>query len=223
MFLEVEDVLTAAEVAQLRALAAKAKFVDGRISSPNSPVKDNLQIDHADQAYQQSSQLMAQALMRSEAFRNFAFPALMAPPLLARYEPGMKYGAHSDSAFIQLGQRQLRSDLSCTIFLGEPESYEGGALSVRLGARAVQFKLKPGAAVVYPSTTLHEVTPVTSGQRLVGITFIESQIADPTYRELLYELDEVAALEGNNMSWENRVRLQYVRTNLRRIWSSSAR
>src|SRR3954468_14348180 len=146
---------------------------------------------------------MAQALMRSEAFRNFAFPSLMAPPLLARYEPGMKYGQHSDAAFIQLGNRELRSDLSCTIFLSEPDSYEGGALAVRLGTRKVEFKLKPGSAVVYPSTTLHEVLPVTTGQRLVGITFLQSQIPDPELRELLYELDEVAALEGNAMSWEN--------------------
>lgn len=220
MFLEIPDVLTPAEVVQLRDLAARAKFVDGRISSPHSTVKDNLQLDHADQAYAASSKLLAAALQRSESFRNFAFPSLMAPPLLARYEPGMKYGPHADSAFIPLAQRQLRSDLSCTIFLSDPGDYEGGALSVRLGTRHVEFKLKPGAAIVYPSTTLHEVTPVTSGQRLVGLTFIESQIADPALRELLYELDEVAALEGGGMSLKNRTRLQYVRTNLRRIWSA---
>ena len=221
MFLEIADVLTPDEVAQLRAWAGKARFVDGRISSPHSTVKDNLQVDHADEVYNQSSRLMAQALQRSEQFRNFAFPNLMAPPLLARYEPGMKYGVHSDSAVIQLGQRQLRSDVSCTIFLNEPEAYEGGALAVWLGDRKVEFKLAPGSAVIYPSTTLHEVTPVTAGERLVGITFIESQIADPALRELLYQLDEVAALEGNNMSDQNRVRLQHVRTNLRRMWSVS--
>lgn len=221
MFLEIDDVLTPEEVAELRAMAANARFVDGRISSPHSIVKDNLQLDHGDDAYAASSRLVAAALQRNDAFRNFAFPALMAPPLLARYTPGMRYGAHSDAAFMQLGQRMLRSDLSCTVFLAEPDSYEGGALSVRLGTKAVEFKLKPGAAVVYPSTTLHEVVPVTAGERLVAITFIESQIADPALRELLYELDEVAALEGDNMSWDNRTRLQYVRTNLRRIWSGS--
>jgi PKHD-type hydroxylase len=221
MFLEIDDVLTPEEVSQLRAMAETARFVDGRISSPHSTVKDNLQLDHADAAYQASSRLLAEALMRNEPFRNFAFPSLMAPPLLARYEPGMKYGLHSDSAIIQLGQRQLRSDLSCTVFLSEPDSYEGGALSIRLGMRDIAFRLKPGAAVVYPSTTLHEVTPVTWGQRLVGITFIESQIPDNVLRELLYELDEVAALEGLNMTEENRVRLQHVRTNLRRMWSVS--
>ena len=221
MFLEIDDVLTADEIAQLRAMAAGARFVDGRISSPHSTVKDNRQIDHGDNAYAASSRLMAEALMRNEPFRDFAFPALMAPPLLARYEPGMKYGAHSDSAMIQLGQRQLRSDLSCTLFLNEPEDYEGGALSIHLGMRRVEFKLKPGTAVVYPSTTLHEVTPVTRGERLVGITFIESQIADNVLRELLYDLDEVAATEGLAMSPEGRVRLQHVRTNLRRLWSVS--
>jgi len=221
MFLEIPDVLTTDEVAQLRSLAAGAKFVDGRLSSPHSTVKDNLQIDHGDDAYAASSRMMAQALQRSEAFRNFAFPALMAPPLLSRYEPGMKYGVHSDSAIIQLGQRSLRSDLSCTIFLNEPDTYEGGALAVWLGDRRVEFKLKPGCAVVYPSTTLHEVTPVTAGQRLAGFTFIESQIPDNVLRELLYQLDEVAALEGNTMQPENRVLLQHVRTNLRRMWSSS--
>jgi PKHD-type hydroxylase len=184
-------------------------------------VKDNLQVDHGDEAYLASSRLMAEALMRNEPFRNFAFPNLMAPPLLARYEYGMKYGVHSDSALIQLGQRQLRSDLSCTLFLNPPDSYEGGALTIHLGDRRVEFKLQPGAAVVYPSTTLHEVTPVTAGQRLVGITFIESQIADWTLRELLYDLDEVAATEGLQMSPEGRVRLQHVRTNLRRMWSVS--
>lgn len=221
MFLEIADVLTPDEVAQLRTIAAKARFVDGRISSPHSTVKDNLQIDHGDEAYQASSQMMAAALQRSEAFRNFAFPALMAPPLLARYQPGMKYGVHSDSAIIQLGARALRSDVSCTVFLNDPEAYEGGALAVWLGDRKVEFKLRPGSAVVYPSTTLHEVTPVTAGERLVGITFIESQIPDHTLRELLYQLDEVAALEGQNMSPENRVLLQHVRTNLRRMWTFS--
>lgn len=221
MFLEIPDILTPDELGELRALALKARFVDGRISSPHSQVKDNLQIDHADEAYQASSRLMAAALQRSEPFRNFAFPALMAPPLLARYEPGMRYGVHSDSAVMQLGARTLRSDLSCTIFLNDPEAYEGGGLAVWLGERKLEFKLPPGAAVVYPSTTLHEVTPVTRGERLVGITFIESQIPDGALRELLFQLDEVAALEGAGMAAANRIRLQHVRENLRRMWSVS--
>lgn len=221
MFQEIADVLTAEECQRLRDIAQAARFVDGRISSPHSQVKDNLQIDSGGEAYAESSRLVAAALQRNEDFRNFAYPRLMAPPLLARYEPAMKYGLHSDAPFMQVGARPLRSDLSCTVFLNDPASYDGGELAILLGTRQVTFKPAAGCAVVYPSTTLHEVLPVTRGERLVAITFIESQIADPVFRELLFQLDEVAALEGLNMSWENRTRLQYVRANLRRIWGEA--
>jgi PKHD-type hydroxylase len=221
MFQEIADILTAQECQRLREVAKTARFADGRISSPHSRVKDNLQIDHGDEAYAESSRMVAAALQRSEAFRNFAYPRIMAPPLLARYEPAMKYGLHSDSPFMQVGNRPLRSDLSCTVFISEPDTYEGGELAIQLGTRQVAFKGAAGSAVLYPSTTLHEVRPVTAGERLVAITFIESQIPDPAYRELLFQLDEVAALEGLNMSWENRTRLQYVRANLRRIWGEA--
>ncbi|HEV2363029.1 MAG TPA: Fe2+-dependent dioxygenase [Caulobacteraceae bacterium] len=221
MFLEIPDVLTAPEIERLRVLAKVGRFVDGRLSSPHSTVKNNLQVDHADPAYSESSKLMAGALQRSEAFRNFAFPRIMAPPMLAKYVPGMAYGAHSDAAFIPLGARPLRSDVSCTVWIADPQTYDGGELSVQLGAAAVAFKGAPGSAIVYPSHFLHEVKPVTRGERLVGITFIESAIPVAAHRELLYHLDEVAALEGFNISPENRTRLQFVRNNLRRMWGEA--
>jgi PKHD-type hydroxylase len=162
---------------------------------------------------------MAEALHRNEAFRNFAMPRIQAPPMLAKYVPGMSYGLHSDAAILPLAGRPLRSDLSCTLFLTEPGAYEGGELSVQLGDRPLAFKGAPGSAIIYPSHTLHEVKPVTAGERLVGLTFIESNVRDPMQRELIYQLDEIAALEGLTMRWENRTRLQYVRNNLRRLWS----
>jgi PKHD-type hydroxylase len=111
--------------------------------------------------------------------------------------------------FINVGQSVLRSDISCTIYLSDPESYEGGELTIHLGNRTVAVKLAAGSAVLYPSTTLHEVKPVISGERLVAITFIESQIMDEQKRFLLYQLNEVAALEGYNISWDNRVMLHH--------------
>jgi PKHD-type hydroxylase len=120
-----------------------------------------------------------------------------------------------------LGARPLRSDLSCTLFIAPPETYGGGELRVHLGTRPVEFKGAAGSAIVYPSNTLHEVKPVSAGERLVGLTFIESMIPDPAHRDLLHQLDELAALEGFNISWENRTRLQYVRNNLRRMWGES--
>lgn len=216
MFKEI-DLLTPAEVQELRRIAAQAQFVDGRITNPNSTVKNNLQL-HEPQAYQRSSQLVMQAFQRHEDFGNFVFPLQIAPPLMARYHPGMRYGAHPDNAYLGLATGLIRSDLSCTVFINDPVSYEGGALAIRLGSRTLRFKGEAGTAIVYPSDSLHEVEEVTAGERLVAITFIQSRIKDPWQRYMLYELNEVAALEGLKMEADNWARLQLVQQNLLRYW-----
>jgi PKHD-type hydroxylase len=210
--------LTDAEIAECRKIAASAQFVHGRISNPHNTAKQNEQL-HEPQAYQRSSQLLLQAFTRNEEFRNFAFPVMIAPPMITRYQPGMKYGAHADSAFIPLPSGALRSDLSCTVFLNEPESYEGGSLHIELGDAEMQFKLPPGYAIIYPSDTLHQVDPVTKGERLVAITFIQSRISDPFRRNLLFNLNEVAALEGLQMQPENYSRMQLIQNQLLRYWA----
>lgn len=220
IFTEIENILTAPELTKLREIAQGADFVDGRISNPHNTTKKNLQIDHTSKPYQESTQILGQALMRSEEFRNFAFVKRMAPPLLCRYEPGMEYGKHPDAAYLPMAPTPLRSDISCTIFLADPSTYEGGELTIHLGSKPVTVKGAAGAAVVYPSTTIHQVRPVTSGVRLVAITFVESQIIDENKRHLLYTLNEVAALEGYNIAWENRVQLEHVRHSLHRMWSN---
>jgi len=212
------ELLNPQEIDECRKIAAAAPFVHGRITNPHNTAKDNEQL-HEQQAYQKSSQMLLQAFGRSPEFAEFAFPVLIAPPLITRYKPGMKYGAHADAAFLQLPGQTIRSDLSCTIFLNEPESYAGGALHVRIGDGDLHFKLKPGEAVIYPSDTLHEVEPVTKGERLVAITFIQSRVPDPFRRNLLFDLNEVAALEGNNMDSQNFSRLQLVQQNLLRYWA----
>ncbi|MDZ4868445.1 MAG: Fe2+-dependent dioxygenase [Alphaproteobacteria bacterium] len=221
MFLEIKDLLTPAEVARLLTLSRELHFVDGRATNPANQTKQNLQADQADPKYAESVQIANAALGRSREFIDFAMPKRVAPPLLSRYEPGMKYGAHADSAMIAVAGGRLRSDLSCTIWLASPSAYDGGELSVVLGNKTVTFKGQPGEAIVYPSTMLHEVVPVRSGQRLVMITFIESLIADQHQRAQVYELNEVAALEGLTMKWENRIRLDVVRQNLMRMWAKS--
>ena len=152
------------EIAECRKIAAETPFIDGRISNPHNKAKNNQQLHDAD-AGQRSSQLLMQAFTRSPEFREFAFPLKIAPPLMTRYQPGMSYGAHADAAFIQIGSTLIRSDLSCTVFLNGPASYEGGALHVRLGDSSLRFKLQPGEAIIYPSDTFHEVEPVTKGER----------------------------------------------------------
>ncbi|MBC2778187.1 Fe2+-dependent dioxygenase [Parasphingopyxis marina] len=217
MFKHIYGLLNGQELGELREIAAAATFVDGKISNPHSQVKHNLHLNDED-AYKRSSAIMAGALMRNEEFRGFAIPKKIAPPLITRYEPEMRYGLHPDMAFMRTHEGPIRSDLSCTIFLQDPASYEGGELHIKLGDGNLRFKGELGSAIVYPSTTLHEVEKVTRGERLVGITFIESQVVDPAKRELIYELNEVAAIEGANISTESYTRLQTVQQNLFRRW-----
>ena len=205
------------EVRTLREIAAAGKFVDGKISNPHSTIKNNLQL-HDAQAYERSSKILLDAMVSNPDFMEFSFPARIAPPLLTRYTPGMHYGLHPDAAYIPLSDGQLRTDISCTVFINDPADYDGGALHVMLGGADLRFKEAPGVAIVYPSYTLHEVEPVTRGERLVAITFIQSLIPDVQHRNLMYELNEVAALEGGNMTPENFTRLQAVQYQLLRQW-----
>ena len=212
------NLLDQAQVNELKQIANASQFVDGKISNPHSKVKNNLQL-HDVEGYKKTSAILLDALMANREFVDFAFPQKVAPPLITRYKPGMNYGLHADSAIIPLPNDPLRSDLSCTIFLSDVNDCKGGALHVTLGEASLRFKGPPGTAIVYPSSTLHEVEPVTEGERMVAITFIQSKIPDVTDRNLLYELNEVAALEGHNMSHANYTRLQAIQYNLMRKWT----
>jgi PKHD-type hydroxylase len=219
MFLQIENFLTPAEVQSVAQIAQQAKFIDGKRSNPHNIVKDNAIGDPLDPTAQKASQIALAALQRSEEARNFVFPHRIAVPTLARYAVGMKYGAHIDAAFLPTGPEPLRSDVSCTIFVSNPAEYQGGELLVHLGSEIVTIKGAAGSAVFYASTSVHQVVPVTSGERIVLITFIESQIPDQMQRDLLYSLGEVRALEGLKMEWRNRTQLEYVIANLHRMWS----
>jgi PKHD-type hydroxylase len=218
MFLQIENFLTAAELQSVSEIARQAKFIDGRRSNPHNATKDNVIGDPNDPMAQKAAQIGLAALQRSEEARNFVFPQRVAVPSLCRYDVGMKYGAHIDAAYLPVGAQPLRSDVSCTMFINSPGDYQGGELLAHLGSEIVRIKGNAGSAVFYPSTTVHQVVPVSSGERLVMITFIESQIPDQLQRDMLYALGEVRALEGLKMDWRNRTQLDYVIANLQRMW-----
>ena len=224
MFLEIKALLDPTEVARLTALASQIPFIDGRLTNQGNPTKNNVQADRdgTDGKYKESVQILSAALGRSSDFREFAFPKRLSQPLLSRYDTGMSYGAHPDSPYLPVSPSGvLRTDLSATVFIADPSSYGGGELVVHLGSRRMAFKCGAGDAVIYPSTKLHEVLPVTRGSRLVSVVFIESMIADEYRRAQIHELNEIAALEGGNMRWENRMRFEVARNNLMRMWSES--
>jgi PKHD-type hydroxylase len=219
MFLLVKNVLTPTEIDQIRQIASVVRFVDGRGSNPHNLAKNNLQMDVSQPEAQRASQIAGQAIGRNEEVKNFTFPKRIASPMLSRYEIGMTYGAHADAAYLPLPNGPMRSDVSATLFIGEPTDCEGGELVIHLGSETIKVKGDAGSMILYPSTTLHEVAPVTSGNRLSMFTFMESYIPNQIHRELLYSVNEVAALEGFNMKWENRMRLQFVSASLHRLWS----
>jgi len=219
MFLLVKNVLTGTEIGQILHLAEGLKFVDGRQSNVHNTAKKNLQIDMTQPNAVKLCQIAAAAVGRNEQIKNFAFPKRIATPLLSLYEPGMTYGAHADAPYLQLPGGPLRSDVSGTLFLEDPASYKGGELVIHLGSETIPVKGEPGSMIIYPSTTLHEVNPVTEGRRMAFFTFIESVIPDEQQRELLYLLYEVHALEGFNIQPENRTRLQFIASRLHRMWS----
>jgi len=219
MFLQIDNVLSVEELQQLAGIARQARFIDGRRSNPHNLTKVNLVADATDPAAQKAAQLTLTALQRCEPAMSFSFPLRMAVPVLCSYREGMKYGAHTDAAFLPLSSQPLRSDVSCTVFISGPDAYTGGELLIHIGSETVRIAGKAGSAIFYPSTTVHEVAPVSSGERLVMITFIESQIPDQMHRDLLYTLREIRALEGLKMDWRNQIQLENVIANLQRMWS----
>jgi len=224
MFLIVKSLLTPEEVARLEAISRDMKFVDGKLTNAGHIAKQNLQAprDPKDALYSESVAIVSGAYMRSQQFRHFAYARQTTHPLLSRYDVGMKYGRHCDSAYMPIPPATLlRTDLSSTVFISDPASYDGGELVIHLGNQAVPIKLDAGDAVVYPSTTIHEVMEVTRGSRLVSISFIESLIRDNHIRTQLYELNQVAEAEKANISWENQMRLEAAIQNLMRMWADT--
>jgi PKHD-type hydroxylase len=162
MIRHIRNVLTADELARLQSLAKVVRFVDGRMTNPDTTVKNNLQVPQNDPLATEPGVLVRDALMRHAELRAFAFPKQMARPTMVRYEPGMNYGWHVDEALFP-SNPPMRSDLSCTVFLSPREEYDGGELVIELGQQALSFKGEAGDAIMYPSTTIHQVTPVTRG------------------------------------------------------------
>ena len=147
MFLQIEDFLTAAEVQSIAEIARQIKFIDGRRTNPHNTTKNNLIADASDPLSQKAAQIALTALQRSEQASQFVFPQRVAIPTLCRYDVGMTYGAHVDTAFLPVGPQPLRCDVSCTLFISDPATYQGGELVVYVGSEAVRIKGKAGQAV----------------------------------------------------------------------------
>jgi PKHD-type hydroxylase len=186
MMLAIADVLSAADVADVRTALAGATFVDGKASAGWAArlVKSNLQASDGPEL--DRVRALVETRLRAHAVFVLATrPKSIIGPLFSRYEPGYAYGTHVDDALLG----GVRSDVSFTLFLSPPESYDGGELVIDMPAGEEAFKLAPGSVVSYPASALHRVAPVTRGERLVAAGWVRSFIRDPAKRELLFDLE----------------------------------
>lgn len=193
--LHLPGVLTPAEVSELQQRAARAPWVDGRNTAAGEArdAKRNEQIDENSEDGRAIAALAMQALSRNAMFSQAAFPARVTPPTMNRHTPGMAYGMHVDGALMG-GREPLRTDLSGTLFLSDPSDYEGGELLVDGLQGRQSAKLPAGDLVIYPATQLHAVMPVTRGVRLACVFWVQSIVADPLQRTLLFEMAQALAL-----------------------------
>lgn len=193
MLLHVPDVLTREQVARARTVLDAAEWVDGRVTAghQSARTKDNLQLPESSPAALELGGMVLAALQRSPLFISAALPLRVFPPLFNRYEGGQAFGTHVDNAIRHVpgtGQR-IRTDLSATLFLADPGEYDGGELSVEDTYGVHSVKLPAGHMVLYPSTSLHHVRPVTRGARIASFFWVQSMVRDDGERTLLFDLD----------------------------------
>lgn len=193
MLLHIPQVLTATEVAEIRQTLDTQGWVDGlRSTGPQAAnVKRNLQLDTASPVFAPLSQRIAQALQRHPLFVSAVLPNTMLPPMFNRYEGGGHYGNHVDNTIQtdRFSGQKVRTDVSTTVFLSAPDEYEGGELIVEDSFGTHEIKLDAGDAIIYPSTSLHCVEPVTSGVRVASFLWTQSLVRDAWRRSMLFELD----------------------------------
>lgn len=192
MLLHVPDILDREQLRQLRAALDAADWTDGRetVGAQGAQVKRNVQLPYASPLRQQLGETVLAALAKSPLYHAATLPLRTLPPRFNRYEGGGEYGMHVDGSVMALPDGgQLRSDISCTLFLSEPEEYDGGELIVSDTYGEHEVKLPAGDAIIYPASSLHRVQPVTRGARVAAFFWVQSLVRDDGRRRLLYELD----------------------------------
>jgi PKHD-type hydroxylase len=224
MLLPIPDVLTGEQVLRARELLDQAEWVDGRVTAghQSARAKDNMQLPEGSPAARELGATILSALEQNSLFISAALPARVFPPLFNRYQGGQAFGTHVDNAIRQVTgtPHRIRTDLSATLFLAGPEEYDGGELVVEDTYGTHNVKLPAGQLVLYPSTSLHHVRPVTRGARLASFFWIQSMVRDDGERTILFDLDvAIQRLNGEGSSRPLTVQLTGVYHNLLRRWA----
>jgi PKHD-type hydroxylase len=224
MLIQVPNVLTVEQVANARRLLNQAEWVDGRVTAghQSAQAKDNVQIPEGHPAAREVGATILSALGQNPLFITAALPLHVFPPLFNRYSGGQSFGSHVDNSIrtVPGTSHRIRTDLSATLFLSAPDEYDGGELMIEDTYGVHSVKLNAGSLVLYPSTSLHHVKPVTRGARLCSFFWLQSMVRDDGDRTLLFDLD--AAIRNLNQTQPGHpaaVSLTGVYHNLLRKWA----
>lgn len=194
MLVQIPDVLTPEEIRYCRERLARSQWVDGRVTAGDlaAKSKQNLQIPVDSAEARELGELVLTALGRNPTYHSAALPLRVLPPMFNRYDSAMTFGTHVDNAIRTVpgtGGMRIRADVSSTLFLSDPDEYEGGELVIQDLYGSHTVKLPAGHLVVYPASSLHTVTPVTKGTRWASFFWAQSMVKDDGQRRTLYELD----------------------------------
>lgn len=227
MLLHVPNVLTAEQVAECRRQLDAADWVDGRVTAghQSAKAKANAQLPEDSPVARQLGQMILAALERNPLFVAGALPLKIFPPLFNRYASGQSFGNHVDNAIRQVRNtpHRVRTDISATLFLAQPSEYDGGELMVEDTYGPHSVKLPAGDLVLYPSTSLHRVQPVTRGARIASFFWIQSMVRDDGERTLLFDLDlAIQRLGGDAPDHPSVVQLTGIYHNLLRRWADAS-
>lgn len=226
MLLHIPAVLDPDQLRQMRHALTAADWTDGRetVGAQGARVKQNQQLPDASPLRRQLGLIVQSALARNPIYHAATLPLRMLPPRFNRYEGGGHYGFHVDGAVMALGAEagQLRSDISCTLYLSDPQEYDGGELIVSDTYGEHEVKLPAGDLIVYPSSSLHRVMPVTRGARVASFFWVQSLVRDDARRRLLYELDSsIQSLTRSGADAAAVLQLTGVYHNLLRQWAET--
>jgi PKHD-type hydroxylase len=225
MLLHIPGVLTADQAKAMRARLIASDWIDGRASvgTQGAQVKRNRQLAEGSPLAVELGQAVSAALMANPLFFSSVLPLRILPPFFNSYAGGEHYGPHVDGAIrAQRGAPPVRADVSCTVFLSDPDDYDGGELTVIDTYGAHEVKLPAGDAIVYASTSVHEVQPVTRGERVASFLWVQSMVRDDSKRAMLFDLDtNIQALRAKYGDGAEMVALTGHYHNLLRMWAET--
>ncbi|MGE0268912.1 MAG: Fe2+-dependent dioxygenase [Candidatus Omnitrophota bacterium] len=224
MLVSIPDVLTSDQVKEGRQILEAAQWIDGNATSGHQAAmaKKNMQIPEGSEAHKKLGEMVLTGLGKNPLFISAALPLRVFPPLFNRYEGGHSFGTHVDNAIRHIPGtgHKIRTDLSATLFFSAPDEYDGGELCVEDTYGVHKVKLPPGHMILYPSTSLHFVTPVTRGARVCSFFWIQSMIRDDAQRTLLFDLDSgIQRISRDHPEHPSAVQLTGVYHNLLRQWA----